>query len=74
MTDSQFAWMRGMSAVYTPTPEPIADDGDAPDPVPGTIQEVRDVTPDQDERHIRVVLKTETGLVDIGRDRVEVRQ
>ncbi|WP_248908128.1 hypothetical protein [Halocatena marina] len=69
MTDAQFEWMLGMAAAYRPTPEDEADD---PDPVTGLIEEVRDDSPTPSEQHVRVVLETDDGLVDIGHDRVEV--
>lgn len=69
MTDAQFAWMVGMAAAYQPTP--VKDDDD-PDPVLGIIDDVRDDSPMPDEQHVRVVLKTNAGLVDVGHDRVEV--
>lgn len=64
--------MLGMAAAFTPTASDQDDSGQEPSTIPGTIQEVRDETPDLEERHIRVVLKTESGLVDVGHDRVEV--
>lgn len=69
MTDAQFAWMVGMAAAYQPIP---VDDDDAPDLVLGIIDDVRDDSPTPDEQHIRVILKTDAGLVDVGHDRVEV--
>lgn len=69
MTGPQFEWLIGMPAAYQPTAVEAADDLV---PVPGIIEEVRDDAPTRGEQPIRIVLKTETGLVDVAHDCVEV--
>lgn len=69
MTEARFQWMIGMAAVYQPT---SGDEDDDLDPVLGIIDDVRDDSPTRDEQHVRVVLKTDARLVDVGHDRVEV--
>lgn len=71
MTDSMYEWMLGMSAAFIPTASD--QDGEDIDQISGTIYEVRDETPDLDDRHIRVVLDTEAGLVDVGHNRVDLQ-
>lgn len=68
-TDPQFQWLLNMPAAYLPTP---ADVEEEPDSVPGIIKEVRDDSPISGEQHVRIVLKTDAGLVDVAHDRVEV--
>lgn len=68
MTEPRFKWLVGMAAAY----QPASCEEEASDPVPGIIEEVRDDSPTRDEQHVRVVLQTESGLVDVAHDRIEV--